>query len=165
MYFNILFIAFSGFIQSCSTMPKQSIDVNGLIVEWVDQGDSWKFSLEAPTDGWLAIGFNDQNNIVGTNLIMGAVVNGATLVEDQYVTGFGKHPPVESLGSTAVVTAISGTEKPGQTSIQFEMPHQAIDSMHFDLSPGRQIWLICAFSREDDFNHHSMMRKHVQIRL
>ena len=148
-----------------SPVPGKAIEVGGMKVQWEAVGDHWEFSLEAPTSGWLAIGFNHKNDIVGANLIMAAVINDRLIIEDQYVTGLGKHPEVSKLGAQPVAFAVSSKEKNGTTQIVIRIPQKKMDRFHYDLIKGQSIWLICAYSQDDSFDHHSRMRKHLQITL
>lgn len=142
-----------------------SIKVRDMDIQWADKGDHWSFELSAPTEGWVAVGFNQKNNIVHTNLIMGAVSKGQVKTEDFYVVGFGNPQPVTKLGGTSAINQVEGEELNGHTAIRFSIPKKAIDRYHYDLKPGEDLWLICAYSRADEFDHHSMMRQHVKVKL
>jgi len=142
-----------------------SIKVRDMDIRWTDQGDRWLFELSAPTEGWVAVGFNQKNNIVHTNLIMGAVSKGKVKAEDFHVVGFGNPQPITKLGGKFAINQVEGEEKLGRTTICFSIPKKAIDKYHYDLKPGEDLWLICAYSRADEFDHHSMMRQHVKVKL
>ncbi|MEM9075697.1 MAG: DOMON domain-containing protein [Bacteroidota bacterium] len=133
---------------------------------------SWKFNEEiigftasAPYEGWVALDFNTKNDIVGSNLIMVSVSNGKVKSEDFFVIGVGNPKPVNQLGSKPQVISASGSESAGKTQISFSMPTRALDKYHLDLQKGSKIWLICAFSMEDEFDHHSRMQEHVEVEL
>ncbi len=143
----------------------QSIDVAGMHIEWKHEKDNVLFTASAPEDGWVAIGFNTQNNIVGSNLIMIGVKDQKAISEEFYVVGIGNPQPVNELESTQQHSNVKGTEKNGKTTVSFSIPTNSIDDKHYNLKKGDEIWLICAFSMEDDFDHHSRMRKHVKITL
>jgi len=149
-------------MMNCST---SSITVKDMQVNWTAEKDHWAFELKAPTTGWVALGFNHKNDIVHTNLIMGAVEEGQLKMEDFYVVGFGNPQPVNQLGGTLAVTEMSGDEQNGETTIRFQVPKIAKDEYHYNLERGKEIWFICAYSRADDFGHHSMMRQHVKVKL
>jgi len=143
----------------------KTISENGFQATWYFQDDQLVVEMVAPTEGWVALGFNERDDIVGTNLIMGAVVDDQIIIEDQYVVKPGEHPPAEQIGGQSAIMTASGSEQNGQTTISFSLPQKAVDQYHYDLSPQREIFLILAYSREDDFEHHSLMRKHVKIEL
>ncbi|MBX2870899.1 MAG: hypothetical protein KTR30_02335, partial [Saprospiraceae bacterium] len=85
--------------------------------------------------------------------------------EDFYVVGFGNPQPVSKLGGKFAVSDLEGEEKTGHTRIRFSIPKEAVDEYHYDLQAGDEIWFICAYSRADEFDHHSMMRQHVKVKL
>ncbi|WP_222983343.1 DOMON domain-containing protein [Flagellimonas meishanensis] len=134
-------------------------------VSWEHHENYVTFTASAPDDGWVAIGFNSKNDIVDTNLIMVAVSDDKTTAEDFYVVSAGNPKPVKALGSKSQVIDPQGSEENGITTITFSMPVVAFDNYHFDLSKGRKLWLICAYSMEDEFDHHSRMRRHIEITL
>jgi DOMON domain len=144
--------------------PKQ-LEVNGMMVEWHHRNDRVFFTIAAPTEGWVTLGFNDKDDILHTNLIFCRVQLGKVEVADHYVLGFGDHQPTEKLGGVSNVKDISGEEKDGKTTASFSMPTKSLDKFHFNLDEGTPLWFICAFSAEDDFNHHSRMRAHRAVTL
>jgi hypothetical protein len=147
-----------------SESPKH-IEVNGMTVEWTYKNDRVFFTVSAPTEGWIVLGFNKKDDIVGSNLIFGRVQSGKVDVVDHFVVAAGNHQPTEKMGSKPVFQDVSGAEKVGKTTLSFSMPVKAFDAYHFDLKEGSEQWFICAFSAEDDFYHHSRMREHRKVTL
>ena len=143
----------------------QEVQVERMKVSWEHKGDMVTFTASAPDDGWVALGFNSKNDIVGSNLIMIGVKEGKITEEDFYVVGAGNPKPVGVLGSKSQIRNPGGTDKNGITTITFSLPVKAFDKYHYDLSKGNTLWLICAYSMEDEFDHHSRMRRHVEITL
>jgi hypothetical protein len=151
--------------QTIEMNDAKHLEVNGMTIDWQHRNDRVFFSLSAPTEGWVTLGFNEKDDIVGTNLIFCRVISGKVEVADHFVVGMGNHQPTEKVGGTSVFKDISGEEKGGKTTVSFSMPVEASDKFHFDLTRGTSKWFICAFSAEDDFYHHSRMREHRQVKL
>ena len=128
------------------------------------QQDSIEIELSAPTTGWLAIGFNTENSIVGSDLKQLTIREGQVFYEDQFVQAFQTNPPDESHGGESNITIINGIEKAGSTTIKFRIPMQSEDTFDFKHCTKKDFWLILAYSQSDDFEHHSTMRKHVKTR-
>ena len=141
------------------------LEVNGMTVEWVFRKNRVFFTLTAPTEGWVALGFNEKDDIVNTNLIFCRVKSGKVELSDHYVVAVGNHQPTEKLGGKSAFDDILGDEKGGKTTVSFSMPIKSNDKWHYDLIEGSKRWFICAFSAEDDFNHHSRMREHREAKL
>lgn len=139
--------------------------IEGMQVEWEYTGDLLTFKLHAPYQGWVALGFNEANNIVNTNLIMGAVTPEQTQLEEFYVTSVGNPQPLNELGGQTAINHFVGLENNDGTSFQFTIDTRLQDDFHYNLSEGSKIWLICAYSMEDDFGHHSIMRRHIEVEL
>lgn len=143
----------------------QSLSTGGMNVTWNIVEDHIEFEMTSPLGGWVAIGINDKDDIAGANLIMAAVRNQKLTIEDQYVPSRGEHETVESLGGKSAISDYLGFESNGKTYVNFTLKLLALDKFHLDLEKGKEIFLICAYSESDDFNHHSKMRKHFKITL
>ena len=143
----------------------QKIEVGGMQIDWHFEGQYLVVDVTAPDNGWVGIGFNPSNDIVNTNLIMAGVREGKPYLSERFVVGIGDHRSVSQLGGSVVAKLMSAEEKPGSTHICFSMPIKSLDRYHYNLSPSQELFFICAFSMEDDLNHHSRMRQHVKVKL
>ncbi len=143
----------------------QQVQIEKMDISWKFENDRITFTATAPDDGWVALGFNTENNIVGSNLIMTSVNGSKVNIEDFYVVSAGNPKPVVSLGSKSQIINNSGFESERTTTVTFSLPIAAFDIYHKNLKKGNKIWLIGAYSMEDEFDHHSRMRKHVEITL
>ncbi|GMN10561.1 hypothetical protein MTsPCn9_24640 [Croceitalea sp. MTPC9] len=141
------------------------IKVEQMDISWEINKDIIEFTATAPDDGWIAIGINSEDNIIGANLYMINVTKNGVLAEDFYVVSAGNPKPVEELGSKSRIINFSGEEINGKTKVKFSIPTNNADDYHFNLKEGEKTWLVCAYSMEDEFDHHSRMRKHVKVIL
>lgn len=165
-FLPILLIGFVVFPLGLSAQnQKNQIQVERMQISWEHQGDQITFTATAPDDGWVALGFNTENNIVGSNLIIIGVNGDNVQAEDFYVVSAGNPKPIKSLGAKSQIKNYKGWEKQGKTTIAFSLPVKSNDDYHLDLKEGSKVWLICAYSMEDDFGHHSRMRRHIEITL
>ncbi|MEL6656788.1 MAG: DOMON domain-containing protein [Bacteroidota bacterium] len=139
--------------------------IEGMQVEWEYEGDEITFKLHSPYQGWLALGFNQQNDIMNTNLVKGAVTTKGVELQEYFILGYGEPQSVEALGGQSAVQEFVGLENADGTSFQFTMKTQLQDGFHYDLSPGQRVWIICSYSMEDDFGHYSVMQRHIEITL
>lgn len=155
------------FATKCKAQPNtmNQISKNGMTVTWHLEGERLHLTMKAPTQGWIAVGFNTVDELTGTNLIMGCVTNGEVTLSDRHILSPGHHQSIEKLGGTSAVQLISGQETDNETQIRFSLPLQVNDPWHLELKPGNQYHLLLAFSQEDDFLHHSMMRCAVKFSL
>lgn len=144
---------------------KKSISKNGMTVQWEILQDSLQVSVFAPTQGWVAIGFNERDELTGTHLIMGCVKAGAVLIEDRYIRKPGDHLAMQALGGVDVLTDRSGEATKKGTTLEFRLPLKVQDSFHCPLEAGKSYYLLLAYSESDDFDHHSRMRTSVKIQL
>lgn len=139
--------------------------LNGMTVNWQHCSDSIQIEMSAPTGGWLCIGFNEKDEITHANLFMGCVRDNKVELVEHYVISPGNYKPIRDLGILDRVRIIEGAEKDGVTTIRFTIHLNTNNSHQKDLSIGTALSLIMAYSMEDDFQHHSIMRTSTQIQL
>lgn len=141
------------------------VERNGMTVTIERSEERLHILMEAPTRGWIGIGFNESEELRGTYLLMGAVKGEKVIFEEHAVLSPGNYKTFRELGVKTSVEQAQGTEKDGYTAIRFELPIHSPTEHGKDLSAGTTYHLLMAFSREDDFQHHSMMRTSVPIKL
>jgi hypothetical protein len=151
-------------------LPFKSITSDGMTVEWRVDGGMLHCQMTAPTQGWVAVGFNTKDQLMNTNLIMGCVEHGAVRVSDRFIVAPGVHKAIAELNGTEELSHVQGTEHSLEgrihTTISFSMPLRAHDTHHHQiLTQGQRYTLLMAYSVEDDFQHHSIMRTSVSITL
>ena len=144
--------------------PEQTVSANGMTLSWAFEKDRLICHVSAPTHGWVAVGFNPREGLAGTNLIMATVRQGKVDIADRYVLKPGDHRSVTSLGGQSKVIALQGREGAGVTDITFELTITE-DAWHHTLKEGSTVHLLLAYSQADDFDHHSSMRTHRQVKL
>ena len=143
---------------------EQQVERSGMSVRWYVEGDELFVTMKAPTTGWVAVGFNTQPTLDGSLLILGAVENGKVRVEE-HIAQPPKHPTRISLGGSNALRRFEAKEQDGETQVSFVLNLAARDRLAPALSLGALVHLTLAFSQEDDFDHHSIMRTSVQITL
>ena len=162
------FLAYGLFVASACQSQKpalKKVEKNGMTVEWHFTKTHLKITMQAPTTGWVAIGFNPENQLPGTSLLMARMRGGQAEALDFYTVGPGDYHPVTELGGRSAIGQIIGWERDGQTHVSFEIERDPGGKFHYELAEGKPFHLLMAFSREDDFDHHSMMRTATEIRL
>ncbi|MEZ4983667.1 MAG: DOMON domain-containing protein [Saprospiraceae bacterium] len=150
---------------SAPTAADNQFVIEGMHVEWAFEGDLLTFKLHSPYQGWVSLGFNQHNDWVNSHLVMGAVDANGPIMEEFYVLGYGNFPEIAALGGQKAVEEYVGLEDMQGTSFEFTLRTAVDDGFHYNLQEGQTVWLICAYSMEDDFGHHSIMRRHLQITL
>ncbi|MEM9325858.1 MAG: DOMON domain-containing protein [Bacteroidota bacterium] len=156
------FFAYFSILPQLLLAQGESLSVAGISLSHVVMEDSLELTITAPTTGWVGVGFNQENNIVGSDLLLFHVVDDQIEGADLYVAGFGDPRSDESLGGQKSVRIISGSEYGRETKVTFRIALDNSDPYDFQHQPGVPLWLILAYSTHDDFEHHSRLRKHVQ---
>ena len=143
----------------------KSISKDKMKVNWHYENGRIFFEMSAPTDGWVTIGFNTNSGTKGAYLLMGNIINMKANVVEYYTLNPGNYKTIKSLGDTPQVENISGKEDSNGTTLKFSLPIKAIGKYQKDLIEGSEFTMIIAYSQEDDFQHHSIMRTSVNINL
>ncbi len=167
IFFALFSLTLPAQVNDLGSKPKEwsSIERNGMTFRWLIQEEYVSIEISAPQQGWVAIGFNTKSGLTDTHLLMGRMVKGQAEISDRYVLAPGKHQAITKLGGTKWSTRISGLEDRQRTLIRFSLPLNKADEWRHRLVPGKKYYVLMAFSRDDDFQHHSMMRTEVLIQL
>ena len=144
----------------------KSVETRGMTFKWrFEASGKLICQVEAPTEGWVALGFNTQPGLAKTNLIMAAVNGDETEISDRYIHRPGSNSPIIDLGGQHAVEIIEAVEKQHRTVVTFSIPTTAIDAWHYALVEGERYHILLAYSVADAFDHHSIMRTHIEVRL
>ena len=163
----IVFILLYGMM---ATIPEKyismkKIEKNGMVVHWKIGEDHIDFEVFAPAKGWLAIGLNTNEKLKGNNLIMGKIEDGEVTINDRFIVGVGDHRAVEDLGGSDHLFNLAGEENARGSIIRFSIATRSRDAFHYNWQKHQPCFLLLAYSREDDFLHHSTMRTSLRIIL
>jgi DOMON domain len=141
------------------------ISKNNMTVRWRIENELIHFEMEAPTHGWVAIGFSESASLTGTYLLMGRIQNGKSEVVEHFTDQPGSYRPIIDYGEANQTISVSGDEVGNMTRLKFSIPILKVSKYHKNLSPGTTWNLLLAYSISDDFQHHSIMRTSVEIIL
>ncbi|MDX1941116.1 MAG: DOMON domain-containing protein [Saprospiraceae bacterium] len=161
----LLFIMVLLNLFDCNQNEMKEVSKNGMTVRWELVKDSLQIEAFAPTQGWVAIGFNKSDELKGTHLIMGCIQKGEVFIEEHYIRQPGDHIPISTLGGKDALFNRTGIETKDGTHLSFQFPLKVADPYHWHLKPGKTYYLLLAYSESDDFYHHSRMRTSVKIQL
>ncbi|MFT5819377.1 MAG: hypothetical protein ACI8ZM_000600 [Crocinitomix sp.] len=160
-----LLIILSLIVYSDQSNWDKEINKNEMSVSWKYKEDRVHFEMAAPTTGWVTIGFNTTAGMSKAYLLMGRVVKGNAEVVEHCTSSPGNYKTITALGAQSSVKNISGTEADKQTTLQFSLPVQAKNKFARHLTKGTEYVMTLAYSREDDFQHHSTMRTSINVKL
>lgn len=140
------------------------VEVGGMTFAWHHRDGRLRVNVSAPAPGWLTVGFNDQDGLAQTWLIMAALVLGRLHVEE-HVALPPHHRTVAELGGHGLVADVDGSRRGARTLVAFSLPHDGPGRFAKPLGPGTTTHLVLAWSHETDFAHHSAWRGHRTITL
>jgi len=123
------------------TDPATAIDL-----AWQNDSTHLFVGLTSPGTGWVAIGFDPERRMSGANIVIGAVHDGALLVQDHFGTSATGHRE----DSRSEIVQAAGTETAGKTTIEFSIPLQSDDPSDKALRPGQTVAVILAYHASSD---------------
>lgn len=144
-----------------------SVNVADMTFSWSIEGETLKGQVSAPTEGWVAVGFNATNRMQHANIIIGSVDQGEVIISDEYGQSPFSHGADSKLGGTSDVEVIGGSEENGITSIEFSMPLDSGDAeTDGKIDPSRETVVILAYGKQDSFRvSHGKNRYRVTLNL
>ncbi len=134
------------------TQGSSSVTAGDFTLNWTVEEKNATFTLEAPTTGWVAVGFNPTRMMQDANFIIGYVENGEAAIRDDFGNYFTSHDADHNLGGSDDILDFHGTESEGTTSLTFTIPLDSGDEYDQPLTPGEDLNLIFAYGNSDDFH-------------
>jgi hypothetical protein len=141
--------------------------IAGVSLWWRNDAESLYLAMEAPSTGWVALGLDPEDRMMGANFIFGMVVDGETTIWDAYGTtpAGPDHPPDEELGGTSDIEVYAGVEEDGKTRLEVKIPLDSGDEFDKPLVPGRSYPVIAAYGTSDSFTASHPSREQGEIIL
>jgi hypothetical protein len=136
-----------------STGPSQNPEgwneytIDDVTLEWMvnDTTSVLHVRIDAPTTGWVSVGFDPTSFMTDANLIIGYVDGSSSESRDDWGTGQVTHEADTALGGTDDVTLVSGTETSTRTEMEFSIPLDSGDSYDKVLVEGTTYTVILAY--------------------
>jgi hypothetical protein len=129
-----------------------SVEAGGISLSWEIADGKASFTLEAPTEGWVAVGFHPTRMMKDADLIIGYVEDGEAAARDDFGNWFTSHDADTNLGGSDDLEEIAGSQNGGRTTLRFTLPLDSGDDYDQPLVPGEETEIILAYGDSDDFN-------------
>jgi DOMON domain len=140
-------------------------EVKGIVFYWEIVDENINIILSAPTEGWIAVGFNPSRMMKDADILIGYVKNGEVFMEDHFGSGNTKHQADIDLGGTEDITISGGFEEKDKTTLQFSRPLNSGDSNDRKLEEGKEYKVIFAYGKRDNFKSYHKLRTSLIITL
>jgi hypothetical protein len=130
-------------------------------------GDALQVELSAATTGWVSIGFDPSQMMAEANIIIAYVEDGELHIADDYGTGPMSHDRDTAHGGTHDVSAATGREEEGVTSVEFTIPLDSGDDLDKPLAAGNSYLVLLAHGPDgaDDFSTYHANRGSFELEL
>jgi hypothetical protein len=144
--------AFEPFNQAVNSAGFNEVQAaNGMILQWRVEGESLRVILDAPSTGWVGIGFRPDTKMKGANFIIGYVRGKEVVISDQVGTRIDRHDADTRNKGTQDVVAGGGSESGGRTKIEFLVPLVSGDAQDKPLRRGERVPVLLCFGPQDNF--------------
>ncbi len=127
---------------------------------WSVREDRVYFGLKAPTQGWVALGFNSAVPLMrGADIIIGYVKDGQLVLEDSYANSRIGHQTDIQLGGRDDILDRASTQDEGGTIIEFSRRLDTGDTFDMPIRPAEKLMILLAYGQRDDLiSYHDRMR-------
>jgi hypothetical protein len=136
-----------------------------ITIYWSNDDTYLYLALEATTQGWLSIGLDYTRGMAGANYIIGAIIGGQAVVEDNYGTGRDSHAADTDLGGTDDIIASGGSYTGGVTRVEVQIPLNSGDQYDKPLSRGQTVPVILAVGSGSGLTSMHTFAGYGQIKL
>lgn len=153
------------FAQSVFSNEFKEVVDKDISFKWNVEGANLHIILSAPTEGWIAVGFNPSRVMKDADFKLAAVSNGKTIIEDHFGTGLFGHKSDTSIGGSSDYQLVNGRESGGVTTIEFTIPLNSGDEYDKILVKGDEVKVLLAYGSNDDMTRKHKARTSVVIEL
>lgn len=160
-----IFIFLMVFVQSAFSMDFKEVVDKQISFKWVVEGENLHIILSAPTEGWVAVGFNPSKVMKDADFKLAFVSNGNTVMEDHFGTGLFGHKSDTTIGGSSDFQLISGRENGGSTTVEFKIPLNSTDQYDQVLQAGAEVKVLLAYGSNDDLSRKHKERTSITIKL
>lgn len=141
------------------------IKVDDMDISWEIVDDNAIFTISAPTNGWVSIGFEPTKMMKDADIIIAYVKDGVLNIEDHYGNGNVTHKPDIDLGGEDNVNPVKGIETDKMTTVTFAIPLNSGDKYDKVLEEGKNYTIIFAYGKKDDFKSWHKYKSKAEITL
>lgn len=128
-------------------------DVAGVKVFWMNDDRVLCVGLVSPGTGYVAIGFDPVDRMLGANYILGSVDEGVLTIRDDYGNSATGHDADTTLGGLDNILSAAGHQWADQTVVEFVIPLDSGDTTDKRLAAGSSYPVLVAYNAlSDDFS-------------
>ncbi len=151
--------------QTAFSSEFKEVEDSEIRFQWTVEGANLHIILSAPTEGWVAVGFNPSKVMKDADFKLAYVQGSTTVIEDHFGTGLFGHKIDSSIGGSSDFELINGTESSGVTTVEFTMPLNSGDDFDSPLQEGDEVKILLAYGTRDDLSRKHKKRTSIIIEL
>lgn len=147
-----------------TAMPARSVTQDDVTFSWCHDNTSLIGTLSAPTNGWVAVGFNEKPELKNTRFIM-AATSLFPIRAEEHIARVPDHKSITELGLKPALKLARGSYADGRSHLEFQISQRIAGRPALSLAPGSRVHVMLAWSQAVAFDHHSAWRKHFPLTL
>jgi hypothetical protein len=129
----------------------KSADIEEVHLAWLEMEDSYRFTVTAPTTGWVAVGFGGGPAMKDVDMVIGYFSDGEGHIRDDHGTSPVTHVADTDLDGSDDIIEYRISEADGSTEMTFVVPRSPGDDLDAELSPGAAVRVTVAYGDDDGF--------------
>ncbi len=144
--------------------PHQT-SIVGVDIYWRNDAEYLYLAASTKTTAWIAIGLEPDDRMMGANIIIGAVVDGKAVIDDQYGTAQTAHDADANLGGKNDIVKSAASLADNIMLWEVQIPLDSGDQYDKPLSAGQSVHVIVATGSSSSFSSPHSSRGSGQIKL
>lgn len=129
----------------------RNLEIDNMEISWDIVEENVIFTVSAPTNGWVSIGFEPTKMMKDADIIIAYVKDGDLYIEDHYGNSNVSHKADTALGGEDNVKPVKGVETDNKTTVTFSIPLNSGDKYDKVLEEGKTYSIIFAYGKKDNF--------------
>lgn len=147
-------------------MMAEEVEIKGMKFSYEVVSNEVIFTLEAPTKGWIAIGWGATSKMKDADYLIGYVTNGNVgVLEDHFGVSVIGHRRDRELGGTDDFRLIDAREKDGVTRMVFARLMSVKDSFDVPIVLDKPLDIILAYGNFDNTTSKHVVVSRVKITI
>ncbi|MCE5259083.1 MAG: hypothetical protein LLG44_08510 [Chloroflexi bacterium] len=144
--------------------PHQT-SIVGVDIYWRNDAEYLYLAASTKTTAWIAVGLEPDDRMMGANIIIGAVVDGKAVIDDQYGTAPTAHDADTTLGGKNDIVKSAASLADNIMLWEVQIPLDSGDQYDKTLTAGQSVHVIVATGSSSSFSSPHSSRGSGQIKL
>lgn len=130
----------------------KTVEIEDVELSWTRTEDTFTFRITAPTEGWVAVGFQGGPAMKDAAIYIGYADGSEGYFRDDHGTSPISHQADTQLGGSDDIMEASAWESDGHTTFEFSVASEPADDLDYRFTEGSEVRVILAYGSSDSFS-------------